>query len=166
MSIIACLFASLGLIAAGGWNWFAGFLASSASGWVQAVGSIGAIVASIWLVGKQSHNDRERAREDAAAERFRYLDVALEPVGGAALVSKRIADNDFPHTTETFDSMEADFGSLVSALASMDVTRLDGHDQVEAVLTSLGVARRLLADIDNARRSDFHAGLVMARLSQ
>jgi len=164
VGILVILLGSIGLVAAGGWTWFSGFLVSSASGWVQAIGSVGAIATSIWLVGRQAHNDRMRALENATAERLRYIGVAFELTSGVTLVAQTIAEKDFPRSDETFDSMEADLGALVNALAAIDVTRLDGHDQIEGVLSSLGAARRLLTDIDNARRSDFDSFLVMQDL--
>jgi hypothetical protein len=164
VGILACLFASLALVAAGGWTWFAGFLISSASGWVQAFGSIGAIAVAIWLVGKQAHNDRERAREDAESDRRRYLEVALELVSAVAQVSKKISVVDFGHNAETFNAMKAEVGTLVDALGLLDVARLDGHVQVEAVLTSVAAGRRLVNEIASARDTDFVAVVVMGNL--
>lgn len=61
------LLSSIGLVAAGGWKWFAAFLEGTASGWIQALGSIGAIIFGFIFVDRQNNHQKER-EEDQAKE--------------------------------------------------------------------------------------------------
>lgn len=67
--VIVLLFASLGLIAAGGWTWFKGMLESAAPAWIQAIGSIAAIFASAEIGRRQARAAIDlEAKKRAAAE--------------------------------------------------------------------------------------------------
>lgn len=44
--VLLLVLCSVALIAAGGWNWFAAFLVSATPNWIQAIGSIVAIIAA------------------------------------------------------------------------------------------------------------------------
>jgi hypothetical protein len=65
-SVVLGLLGSIALVAAGGWDWFKNFAADSAPAWVQAVGSIAAIVAALGAIKIQHQNQLDR---DAEAER-------------------------------------------------------------------------------------------------
>lgn len=71
IALVLLLF-SLALVAAGGWVWFAAFLESSAAGWVQAVGSVAAILAAAWLASWQLRRTRE-AEAQARKERMQAM---------------------------------------------------------------------------------------------
>jgi len=67
--IVFSMFASIGLIAFGGWNWFAAFLAGQAASWFQAFGSVAAILAAYRMGANQILANRvldvsRNARED------------------------------------------------------------------------------------------------------
>ncbi|WP_041942841.1 hypothetical protein [Variovorax paradoxus] len=62
---LVLLLASLALVAAGGWSWFAKFLESAAPAWVQAVGSLIALGIAIWLPRRQRSLERSDARRKA-----------------------------------------------------------------------------------------------------
>lgn len=67
--VIVLLFASLGLIAAGGWTWFKGMLESAAPAWIQAIGSIAAIFAAAEIGRRQARAAIDlEAKKRAAAE--------------------------------------------------------------------------------------------------
>ncbi|MDI3381031.1 hypothetical protein ACFPPF_06595 [Xenophilus aerolatus] len=77
---LTLLLASFGLIAAGGWNWFAKFLESSAPNWIQAIGSIAAIVSAGLFVQWQLRRQgdlAERNRVDAEVHRLQLIGAAL-----------------------------------------------------------------------------------------
>ncbi|MEL4180325.1 hypothetical protein [Roseateles sp. PN1] len=78
------ILASFLLVAAGGWEWFAGFLTGQASGWAQAFGSIAAILAAYKMGRHQIEADRlleasRRAAEDS--RRLMIIDAMLANVG-------------------------------------------------------------------------------------
>lgn len=87
-AILVSLFAVLALVAAGGWSWFAKFLESAAPAWVQAVGSIAAIVAAgkiaAWqfratlLSEEQSRKERMQAMLEVIAALIRLLMMEIE----------------------------------------------------------------------------------------
>lgn len=78
--IMLVFFTSIGLIAAGGWNWFASFLAGQAANWFQAIGSVAAIFAAYKMGTGQISANRaldvsRHAREDA--RRLIIIDAIL-----------------------------------------------------------------------------------------
>lgn len=72
-ALVILLFTSIALIAAGGWEWFAGFLTGQASSWVQAIGSILAILAGFIWVERQLKGQRDAADEAARIKRVETL---------------------------------------------------------------------------------------------
>jgi hypothetical protein len=68
MTIVLAILLTIALVAAGGWEWFASFLASSAANWVQAIGSIAALIAGasaiVWQVGRQAKLAEEARRAE------------------------------------------------------------------------------------------------------
>lgn len=64
--LVLCLLASFALTAAGGWEWFKKFALDSGPAWVQAFGSIAAIIATLAVIRIQHQNQLNR---DAEAER-------------------------------------------------------------------------------------------------
>lgn len=67
-----------GITAAGGWRATYEFLSSSAaSGWVQAVGSIGAICGAIWVMDSQQRRETYRHAEEARAAKRHRLKTLL-----------------------------------------------------------------------------------------
>lgn len=74
---LVLLLGSLALIAAGGWTWFARFLESAAPAWVQAIGSIAAIVAAIVVANRQYEQTVKRELRADARNQTQVLGVAL-----------------------------------------------------------------------------------------
>lgn len=108
---LALLLVSLGLIAAGGWSWFANFLGSAAPAWVQAVGSVAAIGVAVAIPLRQQRQQKKdeghRHREsrlaiarscylacDEAAQTMGYIAGKLRANVGAAfrLRTERVTD--------------------------------------------------------------------------
>ena len=93
--IIVGLFLTLGLVAAGGWPWFQRFLESSAAAWIQAIGSIAAILAAAEIGRRQIAGQRqvERDRRDQEdRKRLLVIDALLEAVEATVAVAKRQYD--------------------------------------------------------------------------
>jgi hypothetical protein len=68
-AVVLTLLISIGLIAANGWAWFTKMLETSAPAWVQAIGSVGAIVAAAAIARRQVVTARQlEARKQAAAD--------------------------------------------------------------------------------------------------
>lgn len=57
--LLVTVLASLGLVAVGGWPWFARFLESAAPNWIQAGGSLLAIFVALGIAAWQRYSDRE-----------------------------------------------------------------------------------------------------------
>lgn len=74
-ALIVFLFLCFGLVAAGGWKWFTEFLAGSASSWVQAIGSIAAILGAFAIANKQTRTQVAAAEEASRQTRRQRLEV-------------------------------------------------------------------------------------------
>lgn len=94
--LVLSMFASLALIAAGGWPWFQKFLESSAASWTQAIGSIAAILAAVYLGQAQRASDRalERTRlNQDERKKVLVIDALLEALeSGVNLAKKQFTD--------------------------------------------------------------------------
>lgn len=90
--IVAVLLLSIALIAAGGWNWFQQFLCGSSANWVQAIGSIAAIVGAAAVgrrqIASQIQLEQERHAEEAR-KRLSVIDALLEAVETALHHAKK-----------------------------------------------------------------------------
>ncbi len=73
MAIVASLIGLLTLNAAGGWLWTVKFLESSAAAWVQAVGSIAAIVAAFRVLQVQHLQQLQRDNETERRNKIQKL---------------------------------------------------------------------------------------------
>lgn len=75
--VLVLLFASLGLIAAGGWTWFKGMLESSAPAWIQAIGSVAAILAAAEIGRRQARAASDLEASKQAAAEIQKLNVVM-----------------------------------------------------------------------------------------
>lgn len=93
-AIAAAVFVTSGLV----WAFVRNPPVSSAdwASWVQAVGSIFAIAASVGIVRWELKNQRETTLEDTRQERIRNIETARELIGGAVQVVRKIAEQDAP----------------------------------------------------------------------
>ncbi len=125
------------------------------SGWVQAVGSILAILATGWGVWfAQRAQERQRLRADHT-EYTRLLEAVFQLVGGAHQIARKIHDyvapfNGKPIAAASVRTMRAELFAVLSALERVDVTRLDRFEFVQAVLIANAVVPDLLLELDNA----------------
>ena len=102
-SILVLLF----LTAFAGWSWVAKFLESGAPAWIQAIGSVAAIVAALAVVQRQHTLDlRRKEKDDLAAQlrRARSLRVLFYSAARSCEdVARRIGK---PHQTWNFQAEE------------------------------------------------------------
>jgi hypothetical protein len=115
--LILLVFVSLALIAAGGWDWFSNFLTTSASSWVQAVGSIAAIWGAFAIANQQkvaqNAKDEETERQKRRL-RFEVCHNVLQRVNsafdsgekaGSNLRSLSVLHIEINHATGLLDSL-------------------------------------------------------------
>lgn len=88
--ILLVLVGSIALVAAGGWNWFAKFLESAAPAWVQAVGSIGAVLIAVWVSSRSERHARELEAERGRREMIERLRLVLALLANASAIIKAL----------------------------------------------------------------------------
>jgi len=88
---VLSLIALISLTAVGGWSWVARFLESSAPAWIQAFGSIAAIVAALIIVQSQHSLELKRRRAEERAEQLRRLRALMVVFFSAARTCEEVA---------------------------------------------------------------------------
>lgn len=167
-SALVLLFAGLALAIFPGWP-VIGTWAESAQGpaWVQALGSIGALMAT-GLAVRHAHQlaaAHQLAVEDRAAKQL--LEAVFQLVGGvhqiAAKIQEHIGSLQEPVLqASTVRLMHAEILAVVSALQKIDVTRLDNFHNIQAVLVAIAVVPELIHEMDVALQHVFLSGEVNA----
>ncbi|WP_157948305.1 hypothetical protein [Pulveribacter suum] len=76
-ALLITLLLSLALISAGSWNWFKGFIESAAPAWIQAIGSVAAIVAASVIARHQVHAARRLELRKQAYVEVQKLKIVL-----------------------------------------------------------------------------------------
>lgn len=90
--IVVGLLLALGLVAAGGWPWFQRFLETSAAAWIQALGSIAAILAAAEIGRRQIAGQREMERDRQDQEdrkKLLVIDALLEAIEATVALTKK-----------------------------------------------------------------------------
>ena len=118
--VVLMLLFSLALIAAGGWNWFKTLLESAAPAWIQAIGSVAAIIAATVIARRQSISTAELAEKKQAAADVQKLKIVMALMARAYGLSKDIC-----HAFET--SKFEDFDQVSPELL------LDTHQALKAL---------------------------------
>lgn len=99
-AILLIIFGSLALVAAGGWEWFAGFLSGTASNWAQAIGGTLAVIAA-FKVGRSQIEATlalEKARQDHIdLHAVVLIDAAFLNVQAAMSLYRFVAKPTFPY---------------------------------------------------------------------
>lgn len=131
--------------------------------WVQAVGSIFAIVASVGIVRWELKNQREIALEDACQERIRNIETARELVDGAVQVVRKTAEQQAPSHRDA-SKMRHQIGSMIDAISSLNHVKFSSYKATEAILVSLSTMRQMLTDIDGKLNDRFNNQLATAYL--
>lgn len=160
-AIAAGVFVTLGLV----WAFVRNPPVSSAdwASWVQAVGSIFAIAASVGIVRWELKNQRETTLEDTRQERIRNIETARELIGGAVQVVRKIAEQEAPSHRDA-SKMRHEVGSMVDAISSLDHVKFSSYKATEAILVSLSTMRQMLTDIDGKIKDQFNNQLGTAYL--
>ena len=145
---VAGLLLTLVLIAAGGWKWFSGFLESAAPAWVQAIGSIGAIVGAVWLSRKS-----QRVAEQGAISHYILFKVATRDAISGTF--KAAAERDLVMLIEA----QARFADAVSLGQSVRFDLLSAKDAlIAARFRGVALHSKMLVDqyvIDPRWRTDW-----------
>ena len=167
VAIILTLFAALGLVAGFGWKGFTEFLSGPAAGWVQAVGSIVAVIGAGHLGRQQivaAREDAERARLEADDERLRQvLCVAIYAADICDEVAQEISSPERLQNYIDFVLESLDFDGAEHALNIVDFVALRSISALEGVLAVRKALRSLHRLSEHAEQeytgvvSDFEA---------
>ena len=114
--------------------------------WVQAFGSIGAILMAVWSVNRSHELQTLAKNQEAFDENTRTLAVVFQLVGGAALIARKIFDlgkNVRPTTSEELAMMGIELDAFADAVHRLDPSRLDRYEFIEAALVAEMMLRRL-----------------------
>ncbi|WP_445287665.1 hypothetical protein [Variovorax atrisoli] len=140
-----------------GWTPASAWLNTNASlaGWVQAIGSIAAILATAWAVDRAHRLQKKEADRKEFLDYTRMLEAVFQLVGGTHRIASKIADYIAPlpdglASAQNLRKMRAEVMAIRDALDRVDVTRLDRFHFVQAVLVSNAVLPDFLHEIDVA----------------
>lgn len=89
--VVLTLLVLLALTAVGGWPWVAKFLESSAPAWIQAIGSVAAIIAAVLIVQRQHSLEIERRRSTERSEQQRRARTLRVVFFSAARICEDVA---------------------------------------------------------------------------
>ncbi len=122
---------------------------SGLASWVQALGSVLAILATAWAV---DHAHRLQKRETDRKDYLgytRFLETLFQLLGGARQIAKKIADIEGSPGSSPDDrrAMLAELDALSDALRRLDLNRLDRFEYVEAWLVGDALVRRMIDGI-------------------
>ncbi len=120
--IVFAILLTLSLVAAGGWLWFQRFLEGGAAAWIQAIGSIAAILAAAEIgrrqIAGQRHMERDRQVQEER-KRLLVIDALLEAVEATVVSAKNQYDEhpNMPVFVYHLDRMK----NAADALAKIDL---------------------------------------------
>ena len=159
-SILLLLF----LTAFAGWSWVTKFLESSAPAWIQAVGSIAAIVAALALVQRQHSLELERKeKEDLTAKlrRARSLRVLFYSAARACEdVARRIGK---PHQTWSF--LAEELREVRARLLAIDPLLMSEGGLlliIEECAMRLKSCALIVAELETRRKKETEDGIRLA----
>lgn len=120
--IVVGILLTLALVAAGGWPWFQRFLEGSAAAWVQAIGSIAAILAAAEIgrrqIAGQRHVEQDRQAQEER-KKLLVIDALLEAVEATVIFTKK-QYNEYPNMP-VFDYHLDRMKTAADALAKIDL---------------------------------------------
>lgn len=149
--VLVMMFFSLALIAAAGWSSFIDFLNGRAAEWVQAIGSIAAILFAYGLGVRQMvaarmlETDKQRATDVLRAEVLRYM---YEQAGALCNALGGLDDSRIPAGPHTHRAI-AQIADLEQAFRSVPPFEIPSRGIASGVLAAPYALRNL---IDAARR--------------
>ena len=119
---------------------------SGLAGWVQAVGSILAILATAWAVDHAHRLQKREADRKDYLSYTRFLETLFQLLGSARQIARKIVDLESGPGSSPDDrrTMLAELAALSDALRRMDLNRLDRFDYVESWLVGDALVRKLL----------------------
>ena len=129
---------------------FPGVSRSDCASWVQAWGSIGAIVGAMFAV-HWAHRlqSRQKARE-AYDSYTQFLEVLFQLVGAASQIAKKIYDCELSGnvTPDEYGAMRIELSAIRDSMRKIPMERFDRYEFIEAWLASDACVRKLLASIN------------------
>ena len=143
---LVCAVASLALVAAAGWSWFAKFLESSAAAWIQAIGSIVAIVATGWGVNRTHRlqlEQRKRDMEDAYTELLAVAHGLVLKTKHLATRMRLLETSDVSPLAESRQHTLADLTTLLDVYRRFDTNALLRFEYMQAFMAGESCARQL-----------------------
>jgi len=151
--LAVAIFASIGTL----FDWSK----SDWAAWVQAIGSIGAILATGWAVHRSHRLEAEVRQATAEHEYTQLLEYAYQLVGGMCnvLIKIRAFNDGGIAGIEDRRAMLAEVQPFSDALRNFDVARLREYSLVRAVLAGDALTRKLVANIERTFETSFSASL-------
>ncbi|TDM06047.1 MAG: hypothetical protein C4K60_15400 [Ideonella sp. MAG2] len=162
--VVGAIFILLLLTAFAGWSWVAKFLESSAPAWIQAVGSVAAIVAALAVVQRQHTLElKRRERDDFTSQlrRARSLRVLFYSAARACEdVGRRIGK---PYQTWSF--LAEDLREVRARLLSIDPLLVPEGKLlliIEECAMRLKSCSLIVAELETPRRKETEEGVKVA----
>lgn len=162
--VVGSILILLLLTAFAGWSWVAKFLESSAPAWIQAVGSVAAIVAALAVVQRQhSLESKRREKDDLTSQlrRARSLRVLFYSAARACEdVARRIGK---PHQTWKFQAEE--LREVRARLLSIDPLLVPEGKLlliIEECAMRLKSCSLIVAELETPRRKETEEGVKVA----
>lgn len=134
IGVVLSIMATITLVAAGGWGWFADFLTSTAANWIQAISSAIAIFLALWLAtseDRRRHTDERLQSELAALRTALFLGNLISWCEGLLTSA---------HTQRESTTGEA-FGAIVR---QYDALQRPPIEAIAPALLRIGVGARLI----------------------
>jgi hypothetical protein len=150
MALVVILICLLALNAAGGWLWTAKFLESSAPAWVQAVGSIAAIVAVFRVSQAQYQHQLQRDNEIERRNKIQKLKAIVALIQGVGEKCKDCSSK----VMNGVGLMDVELRRLQSAKALLSAIPIMDFPDVlivhifSDVLERLHVAERMIEELE------------------
>lgn len=165
--VVGSILILLVLTAFAGWSWVAKFLESSAPAWIQAVGSIAAIVAALAVVQRQHSLElRRREKDDHTSQLRRARSLRVLFFSGARAcedVARRIGK---PHQTWKFQAEE--LLEVRARLIAIDPLLVpDGKLLliIEECAMRLNVCSQIVAELETPRTKEAEDAVRVAVMS-
>jgi len=138
-----------------------GLTSSECASWVQSIGSIGAILASVWAVNRSHRLQAEQRARDAHAAYTQFLEVTFQLVGAAEQVANKLYELELNGkvTADEYTTMRIELTVIEDAAKQISIERFDRYEFIEAWVVSNACVRKLLAAIDYVTSLNFSAQL-------
>jgi len=139
-------------IAGAVWGYKLDLTSDKWASWVQAVGSIGAILAAAGVVVSQHELELARVRRESAAKLQQMYEAAFQIVGGAAQIGAKAASwaGNQGQLMADLEPVHYELSVLVDALHKIDVMKFDRFIAIEAALVAKVAGGRLLRSLAHA----------------